>query len=372
MSPFRTPEMAFVAAATLWPRGEVERDAMAALAKTGLNMPLLGKLARRHHVSALVASAMPGGVVDDARPLLTQALRHALETARLSGMLEDAGVQVIVVKGAATALSAFGQHGCREALDIDLLVPPDQVGTARRVLEGCGYRARSAPRAHEKDLALHHPETRMIVELHWRLFQNPRVLADAAHSHRRADLLPGRSVAVLDPTVEALYLCCHGGEHGWERLKWLADIAALIRSGQIDAATLYDEARRRRLARMVGPGLLLAHRVYATPLPPMLARDLKRDWRLRRLAAVAWDCLAGAEDAAELADREGAATRKNLSHYLFSADPRRLWHEARYDLLDSPSGESFGARLWRVLGRFRRAPTPRPGQPHRPIPSEAA
>lgn len=351
---FLTAEMACLATATLWPRGEVERDRLAELALVGLNMPLLARLARRHHVSALVASAVPACPIPTPAGLLAKGLRLARETARLSALLEAAGVQVTVLKGAATALSAFGQIGFREALDIDLLVPPDHVEAAMRVLQDCGYRADAPPAARDKDIALHHAETAMIVELHWRLFQNPRVLDDAAQSTRRMEMLPGYPVSVLDPLIEALYLCCHGGEHGWERLKWLADISALIRGGHVDIDVLYDEARQRRLSRMVGPGLLLAHRVYGTPLPPALARDLKRDWRMRRLADVAWDCLAGAEDGAELLDREGAVTRKNLSHYLFSADPRRLWHEARHDLFDGPLGEPFGARVLRVLGRFYR------------------
>lgn len=350
---FITAEMACLAAATLWPRGEAERERLAEMALMGLDMTLLARLARRHHVSALVASALPDCPIAAPPSLLAKGLRHARETARLSLLLEAAGVPVVVLKGAATALTAFGQHGYREALDIDLLVPPEHVAAALRVLEASDYHADHPPGARDKDLAMHHADTGMIVELHWRLFQNPRVLGDAALSARQIDLLAGCPVTVLDPLVEALYLCCHGGEHGWERLKWLADISALIRNGSVEVDALYTQARRRRLSRMVGPGLLLAHRVHGTPLPGALARDLKRDWRMRRLASVAWDCLAGAEDGTELAERDGATTRKNLSHYLFSADPRRLWHEARFDLFDGPVNERFGARLLRVLGRFR-------------------
>jgi len=350
---FLTAEMAFLAAATRWPRGEAERERLAELAQVRLDMPLLARLARRHHVSAFVASAMPACPVAEAPTLLAKGLRQARETARLSGLLEAAGLQVTVLKGAATALVAFGQHGYRQALDIDLLVPPDQVEAALRVLKQWGYHADTPPGVHDKDVALHNADTGVIVELHWRLFQNPRVLGDAGHATRRIDLLPGRQVSALHPLVEALYLCCHGGEHGWERLKWLADVAALLHGGQVDADALFGEARRRHLSRMVGPGLLLSHRIYETPLPAALARALKRDWRMRRLADVAWDCLVGAEDGTELLDREGTVARKNLSHYLFSADPRRLWHEARFDLSDGPPGEHFGTRLLRILARLR-------------------
>lgn len=366
MKPFRTPEMAYVAAACAYPRRAADRARLSPTPQmeSTLDWSLVARLAAAHHVTALVADAAPPAA-DPARAalaaaipaLLAEALRHAHETHRLAALLEAAGIPVTVLKGAVTAMAAFGRQGLRQAIDIDLLVAPGDVPSALALLAAQGYRLEADPaeahRRGHKDLPLWHPMRDITLELHWRLFQNPRILPVPA-ARARVDILPGRSVATLCPLDEALYLCCHGAEHGWERLKWLADLTALLRRGVVQADTLYARARAAGLARMVGPGLVLAHRLHATPLPARLARDLRTDWRMRRLLALAWRTLAGHEDGRTLEQRPGGATAKNLSHYLFSADPRRLWHEARYDLRDRPAGQGLAARLAQIWHNLRR------------------
>ncbi|MDF8332459.1 nucleotidyltransferase domain-containing protein [Novosphingobium cyanobacteriorum] len=357
MMPFRTPEMAFVAAACAWPRGPADLATLNRIAAGKPDWQLVARLARVHHVVALVADALASlpeapplraSLAAEAMPLLGIALRQAHETARLVALLGSHLIPTTVLKGAATAARAFGRPGLRQSIDIDLLVPQSQVSAASALLSGEGYvlegDLQDALRRGHKDLLFHHPGTDTTLELHWRLFQNPRLLPVPAQTVP-VEILPGRDVATLPPLEEAIYLCAHGGEHGWARLKWLVDLTALIRCGRIDAQELYETARRRRLTRMVGPGLVLAHRVHGTPLPPALERDMARDWRMRRLVDLSWQCLAGAEDGRELTEREGGTTLKNLSHYLFSADPRNLWHEMRYDLLDRPEGQGLLARI---------------------------
>ncbi|MEO0031217.1 MAG: hypothetical protein RIS94_975 [Pseudomonadota bacterium] len=362
----RTSELAFVTAACAWPRLPGDIATLHGCARAEIDWPLVTRLATTHQVTALVADALAlveaprparAALAQAAHPLLGEALRHAHETHRLVALLDAAGIPATVLKGAATAITAFGRQGLREAIDIDLLVAPDLVPPALATLLREGYHVegdlRAARQRGHKDLLLYHPGRAVTLELHWRLFQNPRVLPVPTDRVPVA-VLPGRDVPALAPLDEALYLCCHGGEHGWAKLKWLADITALLRAGRVDATALYAHARSRRLARMVGPGLLLAHRLHATPLPEALAADLVGDWRMRCLGSMAWSALAGDEDGLPLEQRPRATTLKNLSHYLFSADPRRLWHEARYDLLDRPPGQSLPRRLGTLATRLFR------------------
>ncbi|MEG8048026.1 hypothetical protein QP175_18720 [Sphingomonas aerolata] len=67
----------------------------------------------------------------------------------------------------------------------------------------------------------------------------------------------------------------------------------------------------------------------------------------------AYASLIGDEDGRELEQVAHATTRKNLSHYLISRDPRFVVHELRYDLLDrSAEGLKGGSRLGRVSRRL--------------------
>lgn len=378
MSAFRTPEMAFVAAAAAWPRDDADRAAMATHATQVSDWDRVLRLARVHQVIALVADAASAAaevepslipaetrvaLTAEARSLLALALLQAHETARLAAMLATQGVAASALKGAATAMAAFGKQGLRHATDIDLLVAEDDVPRALAALTGEGYAINGdlaeAKRRGHKDVVLRHPLRGITLELHWRLFQNIRLMP-VPNTRVIVDVLPGSPVTTLSPLDEALYLAAHGGEHGWARLKWLADLTALLRRGAVDATTLYETARKRGLARMVGPGLVLAHRIHGTPLPSRLARDCARSWRLRRLIALSWQCLCGAEDGRELTERNGATTAKNLSHYLFSTDPRALWYELRFDLLDRPEGQRLPARAAMLAMRLlHRAPPTR-------------
>lgn len=372
---FATRELAFVAAATRWPRSPADTARTAAIATTVSDWPLVLRLTETHRVVGLVADAvgmLPGDALPppDRAALLAEAraqavddLRYAHETVRLVHAFEAAEIAVVVLKGAAVAREVFGRFGLRSSIDIDLLVAPADVAEAARILGRMGL-ARTEPAAdashadlrdrlaRHKDFVFWNDRNGHTVELHWRLFQNPMILpAITPMLGRPMELLSGENVPVLPLRTTALYLCVHGGEHGWARLKWLADIGALLRAGAVDADMLYADACTHKVRRMVGPGLVLAHRIYDTALPTALVRHLRHDWRMRRLVDVAWTCLVGEEDGRELEERAFATTRKNLSHYLVSAHPRHLWREFWFDVHDAPLEADGCNRLTRLARR---------------------
>lgn len=133
----------------------------------------------------------------DALPLLPdsfrETLRHAAETwaarelgvisqaRRLIGLLQAHGIQAIPLKGAAIMLGGFyPQPGLRPALDIDLLVPPDQLATADLLLEQHGYqplpgrralRARQRLANEQNHLWPRRSPAGQVIELHHRAFR---------------------------------------------------------------------------------------------------------------------------------------------------------------------------------------------------------
>ena len=70
----------------------------------------------------------------------------------------------------------------------------------------------------------------MVIDLHWRLFRNSFLPANARLEEVGEDWIHLGSERI--PTLPAqrllLYLCVHGALDGWLRLKWLADIGALL------------------------------------------------------------------------------------------------------------------------------------------------
>ena len=70
----------------------------------------------------------------------------------------------------------------------------------------------------------------MVIDLHWRLFRNSFLPANARLEEVGEDWinLGCERIPTLPALRLLLYLCVHGALDGWLRLKWLADIGALL------------------------------------------------------------------------------------------------------------------------------------------------
>lgn len=353
--PALCPEFAFLLAATAWPHDEEAIARIRRAASAVVEPERLLALTRRHHVTGLVARALGhcGGILEgpvrqaltlEALDLAEEQFRQLLQTHRAVAALRARGVPVVVLKGVPAALAIYGEAGVRRSVDIDLLVHRSDLERACDVLENASY-SRSEPPgdAAERDVRAslrygkdwgfdhHHSDTG--IELHWRLFQNPLLLGRVGMGDAvECTVAPGIALPVMRPGIAALYLVAHGAEHAWSRLKWLADLAAVLRREPDAANRLVASAVAHGIANMTMAALLLCHELYASALPGPEYRSLAISWRTLKLVDIARASLVGEQDGAELEDRAMATTRKNLGHYLFSADPRYWWRELAYDL----------------------------------------
>lgn len=109
------------------------------------------------------------------------------------------------------------------------------------------------------------------------------------------ELAPGdfQIVAILDERTAMRhrslhgYLCVHGAYHRWSRLKWLADLNAMLTATGADVAQLYRHAQKVGAGLCAGQALLLCRRLFDLPLPAAIAAELEADKRAARLADIA-------------------------------------------------------------------------------------
>lgn len=267
------------------------------------------KLARRHRVVGLVRHgfaatgvalpvAIAHAVADDARRVAYRGLALAAETARLCGALAGAKVPVVALKGAPLAMLAHGSLATKHAWDIDLLVPADRIEDAAQALAAAGYRCHIPGTAmvgladwhrFAKDSAWRNDEADITVELHTELTENSRHLLPgltARSTTRSVELSPGLTVPTFGHDALFAYLCVHGALSGWRRLKWLADLAGLVRDcDAMEIARLHGAAATLGAGRAASQAIALCARVFGTPLPPAVAAALADDWRTRLLVA---------------------------------------------------------------------------------------
>ncbi len=301
---------------------------MAAAAAAAIDWSLVLRIAERHRVEGLVwnalsqsATQVPGEVGERLQAAAGRIVRQNLvltgESLRLASLLEEAGIRHLFVKGVTLGVLAYGSIGPKMGWDIDLLVPPESVEAAAAVLESAGYRLAlpSGPRARER-LGLWHqhwkesvwakPDGGLTVELHSRLNDNPMLLPETGSDSPRQEVVvsKGRSLATLRTDELFAYLCVHGASSAWFRLKWIADVGALLGAcPPAEIERLYRRARALGAGRAPAQALLLCERLFAIALPPALAAELRSDPVNRWLLAVSLRKLAGRTLTAELDEK---------------------------------------------------------------------
>jgi hypothetical protein len=258
----------------------VEGIAWAALRSSGLDLP------------SEIATALAA----DAAAIAAKSLQSAAASRDLLHAFEAAGIPVLFVKGLTLGRLAYGNAALKSAVDTDLLVAEEAIAAAAEVLGDHGYRAviPDGPLAGERLRRWHQrhkesmwtsPDVPCAVDLHTRLADNRSLIPTIGLSSPRqlVEVAPGISLPTLADDELFAYLCVHGASSAWFRLKWISDLAGLIDSQPVaETARLRARAIALGTGRAVDQALLLAKRLFATPLPPIHA-----DRATRALASAA-------------------------------------------------------------------------------------
>jgi len=231
-------------------------------------------------------AALPPGIRDALIAAYEgSAIRSAVlftELEEIIGRMAQAGVSVLLLKGAALAEALYGDPACRPMRDLDLLVQPAQVAAALAVLTECGYaEADCAARpgatlAWENELLLRKPGIVGVqVELHWGLFDSPfyqQYMPVAWLWETAAPICVGRvTSATLGPEALLLYLCAHLAlHHRGDGLKWWLDLAEVIRSqaGWFDWSGLLRQAEACALVIPLQEALPALVKRWGVRVPP--------------------------------------------------------------------------------------------------------
>lgn len=195
-------------------------------------------------------------------------------------VLEGAGIETLVTKGASLALLSYGDVGVRPMDDVDVLVPLDRTTEAIGVLGAAGWKP-----DHEDPAAwtqVHHslgfagPKGGE-VDLHWFALWQPA--SDARLWRASVPLeVGGISTRAPSPADQLLLACAHGTP--WSPLppfRWIADAVTVIRSAgeQLDWQRLVAEAERRQLTVATAAGLAYLVEEFGAAVPPPVLDDLR-------------------------------------------------------------------------------------------------
>jgi hypothetical protein len=339
-----SPEFLLAAACATWPPSDRRTVAIHTAAARPIDWHRFLRVGKRHQVVGLihdglvgVQSNIPSDIAQEIYAQMTTVVRENLavarESLRIQRVLDDADLPVLFVKGSALAMLAFGKLGLRSSQDIDLLVPYEKLSAVTAAILRAGYRRFDPPAdiseaqlrllmPLRKDLGFVHQDSGMRVELHWRLFLNPHAMAGESTIRAASRVVPLAGAAGLRTLGEEdlfVYLCMHGALHWWNRLKWLADINALLTAVPDGAVEhLVSVAEARGAGRAAAQALLLCRRILATPLPDRLMATPSKSSTVRWLEATALNAIINSQGERELREERFGTTRGSLSTVLLS------------------------------------------------------
>jgi Uncharacterised nucleotidyltransferase len=278
--------------------------AISKIPSAGLNWNLVLEIAEEHGMLGVLALRLQGfnysGVPAESREKLQGRLRAQYlftlsMTAELFRILEDfgeQGIETLLVKGPLISLLAYGDPGVRSYVDLDLLVRHDRILAATQRMMELGFEPDVPLNAIEAgkipgEYLFKRPGTAQIIELHtertFRYYPRPMRLEDLFARQRRVPL-DGREVPALSLEDEFVLNSIHGAKHFWERLMWVADMAAIVgRHPELDWKKARQAAADVGAERMLRVALQLAETVLGEALPAEMAHEVKEDATARKL-----------------------------------------------------------------------------------------
>jgi hypothetical protein len=375
-----SPEFRLVAACAMWPPSDRRTEAIRTAGAGPIDWHRFLRVARRHEVIGLVHLGLTQAQLDvppgipreigiEAATIVHKSLALAREALRLQSLFNEAELPVLFVKGAALALQAFGNLGLRSGQDIDLLVNYETLPAAIALVLRAGYHRFDPPSdisdaqlrllmPLRKDLGFVHQATGLRIELHWRLFLNSYAMVEASimTASRVVPLAGADGLRTLGEEDLFAYLCMHGALHWWNRLKWLADVNALLAVVADDGVEhLVRAAEARGAGRATALAIALCRRLWGTALTAPLVETIGKSFSMPWLEATALKAMTTGQSEREPRDARFGTTRGSISTFLLSRSWRYMLTELSIHLTNQTDVLTvrLPERLWFLYAILR-------------------
>ena len=222
------------------------------------------------------------------------------ELGRVLNALGDQGIEVIVLKGAALAVTVYPSIAHRPMGDVDLLVRPQDLERAQRTLKATGYRF--VPEAEERfkpfdtrftgEMAFRKEMGQMSVpiDLHWEIVvpewyrRTTTLKVEALWERARPLKLDGAAAWQLSLEDTLIHLCVHLAAHAFHHPPAYNDIAHLLRAeSPFPWDRFMERAADSRLRTPAYFALAAAQKLEDAPVPDEILTKLRPSSLRRKL-----------------------------------------------------------------------------------------
>jgi hypothetical protein len=229
------------------------------------------------HPPAVVAEELQSAFYSSA--LRHDRLRAAL--AEIADTFARNGLRLIVLKGLSLAERLYPDPACRPMEDIDILVSPEHLPSASRLIASLGYSDRTFGIEDYRN-----PETGIVVDLHTELLNSTRLPVRRVAWDLHLSIWWNRAhpsgahpaVFSLDPQDDLVYLCHHAWlHHGLQRPLGLLDICQLfseVEQNRLKPQRLLERDDIEEARRGLWYALASCEKRLGLSIPPTFQRAL--------------------------------------------------------------------------------------------------
>ena len=230
------------------------------------------------------------------------------ELRKLLKLFDAHHIPALPFKGPALATLIYGNLTLRDFGDLDILVHKRDILRAKTLLISQGYRpwyqfTAAQEAAHLRSFhayAFTRNDGMVTIDLHWRFVPSPFYFPfnlKPLWECREQMPFAGTTILNIPPEDLLLILCVHGAKDRWSRLKWICDIAELIRAhGRLDWTRVIEQARALSSERKLLLGLLLASDLLGAALPEDVWQRVQTSPAVKSLAVQVRERLFSASD----------------------------------------------------------------------------
>ncbi len=258
-------------------------------------MPLL-----HWQLKDICPSAVPQSVYEQLHSAFNANAQKSLvltgELIKIFNLFKEHDIPIIPFKGPVLARSAYDSLALREFVDLDILVPEKWVLQSSKLIISQGYEpVYNLTEAQEavyvklrNEHMFWHKDKQITIDLHWSLMPKNFSFSekDWLLGDRHEQVYLGSNlVETLSAELLLIFLCAHGAKHGWLRLKWICDLAELIRSHQeLDWDWTFAQADKLGTKRMLCLGLYLCQDLLGAVLPQHVFQQIHANRHVLTLA----------------------------------------------------------------------------------------
>jgi hypothetical protein len=270
--------------------------------------------------------------------------------------LASESIDHVFLKGPLLSHVYYNDITVRTSKDIDVLIQSKDFLKADEYLLNNGYQKSenysnlTSDQLHllfksGNEVEYFHPQTGVQVEVHWRLFRNKSLFSkkmDLIFRSKEFVTFKNVKYPVLGEEDLFLYLCIHGGRHGWLRIQWLIDIFYIHQQSEsIALIKMYEDAKKEDLHLYVLQPFVLMAKLFSIEIPKEIkAKCVEHEKSLIPLTDYVIDGI-----------KKNKAKTLNLGmpHLKYQLKFRRRWSDILYHIFHIPASEIKSIKSKRSL-----------------------